>query len=372
MEDLAKSKDYLSKMAKQPASLIPDEAIPLLQEHALFSGSFQQLTGLENPWEVNMKVFTKLHDKLLTVENQLRQNFPDQDITCMIAKDSIYWITYDLQQTIQEQINQSLSNMQNGGLLPVWQMTTSELLNNHIENMKKLILAVSHDVVLLQLLKDTFGENINFLNREFENCERVVKLLIDDLQDQGHFLSKAMSENLHFYERIRITYEMIERGEIDLDNLGYSVEALEQAELKLDERCKKELPSYKQRLTSIMSQMRESLRESENTQLSRSSRWVLAFSMVEEMPQGFKGQAEIANIETEGYSMMVSSREDELGPSESGQNALKSAEEAKAGTPPEPEPVPEAEPEPEPEPEPQEAGSQKKKRIRMAYTSRRR
>lgn len=354
----------------QPASIIPDDLIPLLEEQAVYIASFSQLVKADKPWDVDMKIFRELHRTLLKIEIELRKNFVGEDITCVIANQCMYWATSDLMKTVTEKVNTRLDAMKHGGPVPVWKQTSSELLNTHISNMKQLILAVSHDVVLLTLLKDKLGDNIHMLNREFEKCEHLVRILLEDIKEQGHFLSRAMSTNMHLFERCRITRDMIERGEIDEDKLGYSLEVLEKAEQQLDERCRKEMPAYRQRITSIFSHMQEALRDGESTQLTRASRWSLAFTMLGDAPEGFRGQAQMAESENKGYTMMVSAREEELGPSEAGQSALKAAEEAEHYSP-EPEPKEKPAPEPKPEPQSEEPPKKKKSTNRMAFSSRR-
>ena len=107
------------------------------------------------------------------------------------------------------------------------------------------------------------------------------------------------------------------------------------------------------------------------TQLTRSSRWEYAFSLLgSNVPDGYGGQSMVAEKERDGLQTIVASREEELGESEEGKDALQAAEQA-AKTKESPAPDVKTEgPSPEPKPEP--APERKSAVSRMARTSRRR
>lgn len=355
-------------MSNRPATLVPEEAIPILEEKAIIQATFEQLTGTGKPWEINLRKFNELREKLHRVEKELRAANPGKEITCIIGERGMYWLFDDAFNAYKEKIEAAVNAVKTDGPMPVWRYTTAELLESHVNNMRQLIMAVAHDEVMLTMLKESLGDNHLLLNREFENCERNVRAMLDDIRDQGEFLLSTMSHDILMAERCRITREMIERGAISENDLGYTAADLREVEKVVDKRCSKALPAYQKRIASMYSIMQEEMRKSESTQLSRASRWVLAYSLME-APQGFRGQAEIASKEHESLATVVASREQELGESEEGKKALKVSEEAVRAKEPAPVPPPKKE---KPEPEPVEEMPVKKKVARMATISRRR
>lgn len=353
-------------MSNKPATLIPESAVPILEEKAIIRASFEQLTGVAHPWEINIRKFNEIRKKLYRVERELRDNNPTREVTCIIGERGMYWLFEDAYEAYRETIEEAVKELKDGGPMPVWRYTTTEMLEAHVGNMRQLIMAVAHDAVLLDMLKDSLGDNHVMLNREFENTERNVRAMLDDIRDQGEFLLSSVSHDLLMVERCRITREMIERGVVSEEQLGYSAEELRRVEDVLDERCKKDLPAYEKRLAAIYSRMKDEMRKSESTQLVRSSRWVLAYSLLGEAPQGFRGQAEVASKEHETLSTVVKSREEELGESDEGKKALATAEEAVRAK----EPPPPPEPKEESKEEPVEEPKKKKKITRMAFSSR--
>lgn len=360
----------------QPTTLIPNEMIPILQNQALFSGDFTDFTGLENPWEVDVRAYTNLHDKLLTVENSIRSQYPDEEVTAIIAGTSLFWLSNDTLFGLRAEINDAIDRIKNQELLPTWRMTTAELLDIHIANMKRLILASAHDLALFDLLRPSFGDNAELLKREFLKCKRLVLLMLSEIEQHGNYCSSVITDNTKLYERFCITKRMIENGDLLLSQAGYSLSELKQVEEILDQRCKNEMPAYRQRIASMSNQMKDILRQGESTQLTRVSRWVMAYGMIDEPPKGFRGHADIVNMENEGLSLLVRAREEELGSSEVGQKALRDAMEAKSpATNGEQQ---KTEPAPEPPQQPSEPvsgnGSQTKKKSvrRMVFTSRNR
>ncbi len=352
-------------MSTRPATLVPEEAIPILEEKAIIQATFEQLTGTGKPWEINLRKFNELRDKLHRVESELRATNPGKEITCIIGEKGMYWLFEEAFNAYKEKIEDAVKAVKEEGPMPVWRYTTAELLESHVNNMRQLIMAVAHDEVMLTMLKESLGDNHVMINREFENCERNVRAMLDDIRDQGEFLLSTMSHDILMAERCRITRDMIEKGAIQESDLGYTANDLREVEKVIDERCKKALPAYQKRIASMYSIMQEEMRKSESTQLARASRWVLAYSLMEP-PEGFKGQAEIANKEHESLATVVASREEELGESEEGKKALKVSEEAaQTKTPP-------VEEIPEPEPVEEEPPAKKKKVARMATISRRR
>ena len=354
-------------MVNNPAVLISDDLIATLEKEALFERPFEELTGTTHPWEVQYATIRTMRADLQKTELGVRQAYPDRDVTCVLSGTGAYWLPRGGLEKFLKELNIPLKQLKITGPLPVWKLTTGEIFSSHISNMRQLILAVSHDLVLLDQLHDSLGANHDFLHREFERCERSVRVLLAEIKNQGPNLANAVSESMMLFERARITEAMLDRGEITVKDLGYNLEDLHRAQELLDKRCRKELPAYQQRIQAAYNQMQNALRGGESTQLSRASRWEFAFSLMGTAPKGYEGQMIVSEKERDGLMTVVASREEELGESELGKTALADAHEAMSAKGVEPEaPVEVAIDEPS-APEPQ---TKKKSVTRMAFTSR--
>lgn len=355
-------------MASNPAVLITDDLVELLEKEALHSTSFIDLTGTQNPWDVDYKNIRVIRSKLNDAEFGIRQAYSEKDVTCILAGKGAFWMPQGGLEKFLEKLEIPLKQLKIEGPIPTWKLTSAEIFSSHISNMRQMIMAASHDLILLDQLKENLAGNHDFLHREFERCERSLRLLLDEIKNQGPNLKHAMTQSAMLFERTKITRAMFENGEASPETLGYSLEDLGKAQKLLEEKCRRELPAFQQRIASVSSHLKESLRNGEHTQLTRASRWDMAFSMLgQNIPQGYSGQSMVADKERDGLQSVVASREQELGESEEGKQALQIAQEVnelKSTPPPEPK---------APEPEPAQELTPKQKEIRrMARTSRRR
>ncbi len=357
-------------MSSNPAVLITDDLIELLEKESLYTSSFTDLTGTPNPWEVDYKNIRGIRESLANSELGLRQAYPGKDITCVLSGKGAFWMPQGGLETFLEKLDIPIKQLKIEGPTPVWKLTSAEIFSSHISNMRQMIMAASHDLILLEQLKENLGSNHDFLHREFEGCERSLRLLLDDIKNQGPNLKHAMTQSAMLYERIKITRALIENGQVKPEDLGYSLEDLEKAHKIMLDRCRKELPAFQQRIDAANSHLREDLRGGEQTQLTRCSRWDMAFALLgENIPQGYGGQSLVADKERDGMQSVVASREQEMGETEEGKKALDASKEV---TEMKRQPEPEAPP-PEPEPEAVETPPQKQSQVRrMARTSRRR
>jgi exonuclease VII small subunit len=347
--------------------------VAILEREALYKISFLELTGTQHPWDVDYKILKQVQAKLKSAEETVRKTYPDEELTCVISGHGAFWLPLAGLEEFVKGFEKPLNKLKLDGPLPVWKLTTAEVIASHISNMRRLLLTACHDLILLEQLKDSLGNNHTFLQREFENCERTVRKLLEEIAKQGPNLTRAISTNFMLMDRVRITEEMIERGELKSETLGYSLDDLRRAENVLEERCKKELPAFRQRLQALFNQMQQALREGESTQLIRASRWEMAFAMIGKPPPGFQGYSIVSEAERNSMSIIVSSREEELGSSEIGKTAMKATNEVRSmkGEISEPEPVEEKPPEETAE-EVESENENKKNIRRMAFHDRKR
>ncbi|RJP19030.1 MAG: hypothetical protein C4527_27860 [Candidatus Omnitrophota bacterium] len=309
-----------------------DDLIGTFQEKALHSVAFEDVAGTSLAWEVDLKRFERIRKTLNSIESGLRSSFPNHEITFVVSSQGGLWLTHQETEqflfTLQKQVDQ----LKDGGPMPVWRLTTAELFESHVQNLKYLTLAIAHDTTLLTSLKEPLGTHHTLMHREFLHSHRIVNDLADEIQRNGNQLTYALYDSNVMMERTQITQEMIERGFVSEQELGYSLETLKKVQVILDRRCREKLPQYRKQMQVANNRLQDNLRRGESTQLSRVSRWELAFALMGNPPVGYRDQAKMASIEREGYSNFVRSREEELGESEAGVHALSVAEEAESKT----------------------------------------
>lgn len=315
-------------ITSRPTALISDEMVQVLEKIAIGKETFQNLTGVEYPWEIDRKTFSIIRERLIHIEMELRYRHSNHNLLCMATGESVYWLEEHNLDVLQEQMVQTIQNLNENGPMPVWKCTTAETLINHLRNIKRLILAVAHDSILLDQLKNHLGERHKVISREFELAERTILDLLSSLHDNGSKIGHALNQDIILLERCRITQKMIEEGEATERDLGYTQMQIEEAIEKLTERCRRALPTAPLLMRSLNQFCRDALRKGESSQLTRASRWEILLSLVEDIPEESKAFLQLMSLERNGMSRFVASRERELGISEDGQNALGKAQEA--------------------------------------------
>ncbi|MGC9327072.1 MAG: hypothetical protein ACP5I1_05535 [Candidatus Hinthialibacter sp.] len=309
-------------MSEKPAVLISDKFIERLTDHAICDVSFRELSGKTHPCEVKLNAYQEIRSKLSHIETTLRTANPIMDITCVVTGQGVYWLAHEGMEVYLKNLEEVKKRLDEGGAYPIWKMTSTEIFTSHEYNLRQLILAAAHDMVLLDLLKDSLGEDVGSLQNEFEICERRVRILLENMVERKEDLNFILSPNIVLYERIRITREMVNRGMLQFQNLGYNLQDLDEAQSSLEKRCAKDFPTFHQRERSAFDQIKESLRQGECAQLRRVDQLDKTFIRLGAPPIGFQSQARLAHEEREALVAIVKSRESELGESDIGQKAL--------------------------------------------------
>ncbi len=363
--------------AINPAFFISQDAVDFLMDCNIHQVTFYELAHTHNPWEIHFEWFQQIKKEIENLELTLRTSYPNRNIAALITDNRMFWIFGEKLNEYLNMQSKTVKEILSGGAFPTWKMTSAELAGGHVDNLRHIILTAAHDEVLLHQLRKPLGGNFTLMHREFELGEKYVYQMLEYVKKYGPSIALAMKESFVMMERCRVTFEAIQRGEVNLDNLGYSVDDLESVKQILNERCQQEFPAYLKQFDAIHQMMTNAIREGENTQLIRLSRWELAIALLEEIPETLIGHAELITFEREKLETIVRSRELELGPSMLGKQALDlnaRATAAKVEKQKPAEPVPEPEPvavEETPEPEPQTQEEPKKKyKHRMAFTSR--
>lgn len=368
--------------AINPAFFVSEETKDFLVENHIHQVSFHELTNTNYPWDVDYNLFRHIEKEIENTEITLRTSYPTRNIAALMTDNRMYWLFGEsLDEYLQLQ-QKSVKEVLSVGAFPTWKMTSAELAGGHIENLRHIILAAAHDEVLLDQLRKPLGGNFSLMHREFELGEKYVYQMLEYVKKYGPSISLAMKESFVMMERCRVTFDAIQRGEVDLESLGYTVDELDEVKKILNHRCQQEFPAYLKQFDAIHQMMTNAIREGENTQLIRLSRWELAIALLEDIPDSFIGQAELIGFEREKLETIVRSRELELGPSLLGKQALDiNARAVAAKEEKQKEKVKQPIPQPEPEEELVAANMEeqeleledepkKKYKHRMAFTSR--
>ncbi|HQQ00922.1 MAG TPA: hypothetical protein PLY86_20910 [bacterium] len=348
----------------------PDPILAVLYEVQVHNCSFRQLTGVDDPWQLNRSRIERTRDRMAREDRVARGQYPGKDISCIAWTDGAFWLLPEGVQKYAEAMDRNRSLANGRSIQPIWRMTLRELLLQHTANLRQLVLSVAYDLVSIEILKEKLPSDHAMLKKEFARCEKIVGDLVEELLKERERLGKVLTENVELYERTLITEQMLRRGEVSEEVLGYTVEDLRRAQDRVRDLCQQELNVYQHVLGVSRGRMQEGLRSGEHTQLTRTSRWDYTFHQFAEPPEGFMGFAMLVSHERKRLAAIVSSREEELGFSEEGKELLDMSK--KLDTIPEPGKAPAVEEPPQEPPTKEEPPKEAKKKIvrRMATADR--
>ncbi|MDX9755616.1 MAG: hypothetical protein RBU29_16750 [bacterium] len=318
-------------MNRSPAVFFSSTLLPLLEKHSICKVAYEELTETQFPWEMDRLRLHSTRKKMARIDLNLRAAHTAADITCLLAGEGAYWLDAQGFPPIHTSLQETLDGKRPNASLPIWKMTTAEMYSSHIDNLRRLVLTTSYDGVILEQLKRELGDHHTFFMQEFEHYDRYVRVLLDDMKDQGPNLQFAQSDTIILIERAHITQHILDNHIMTPQQLGYSRQDLLRVIQILEKRCSAETPTFRKRLETISSQMISALRDSEATQLSRASRWEFTFSLLKPAPLGYRGLAKLSTIEREFFQFLVTSREEELGASEQGTAVLQAASDVNSG-----------------------------------------
>jgi len=312
-------------MPSKPAILIESQLEPVLEQAAVCRISFKDLTGSTSPWNLDHKTLHELRATLARFEHLIRANNPQEEITCVISGQGVAWLPETGMQTYFQELDRLSRPRCQAELFPLWKMTTVELFSQHADTMRKLVMSVAHDLVLLEQMKTPLGSHHLLLLREFEQGERGIRLWLNESKDHKNDVAFLSSQEIIILERTQITRALLESGQLREEQIGYSLGDLIRVHDLLHQRCKRLYPIYHKRLQSVNNGIKNALREGEFTQLRRASRWELAFALIGSPPPGYRGQARLATKLRELFTEVVEAREKEMGQTPAGQEVLTAA-----------------------------------------------
>ncbi|MFH1740481.1 MAG: hypothetical protein ABIH23_15840 [bacterium] len=340
----------------------PDPVLAVLYEVQVHFASFRQLTGVDDPWHLTRDRIKRTHERMGREDRIVRAQYEGKDVTCLAWTDGAFWLLPEGVEKYAAAIEETRAAGDGAPTQPVWRMTLRELLVQHTGNLKQLVMSVAYDLVAIESLREKLPTDHTMLKNEFARCERIVGDLIEELLKERERLGKVLGNNVELYERVLITEQMLERGEISEESLGYSSQDLRRAQSRIRDLCQEELTVYEHVLNVARGRVQEGLRGGEHTQLTRTSRWDYTFHQFEEAPSGFLGLSSLVSFERRRLAAIVASREKELGESEEGKTLLQTA--AEIDRPKEPPPE-----EPTPPPKEEAPKEVKKKLVRRMATA---
>lgn len=311
----------------QSRSLYNPSIETLLSGKANHFASFQELTGIEYPWEADTNRFHHAQKNLYTLDKKNRGNSTTA-VTTVVGSEGIYWLIGDGLDEFLGKFDEHIRVMQSEGPMPVWRLTSSEMFTDQISNMKRLLLTSIQDRVLMANLKESMGQQSDLMSREFSRSHKSVFKILEDIRQQTGNVEMMYQYDIITMERARITMEMLQRKTTSEDELGYASADLNRAIQFLDHRLRANNPRFMKIIETVQSHLKNDLRHSESNQLSRAGYWDLAFQTMSNVPTSYEGQPRVAHSELRGYRVMVLSREQEMGMSDVGRSALLTANKA--------------------------------------------
>ncbi len=303
-------------------ALITKDMTTVLDKTALKHLSFTELAGTDSIWKINTQSYETIRAILAKQEARLRKLYPTEDLTCIISGKGVYWVDQAGFKEFIGPLNKTVTQLREQGPLPIQYCTTMELLACFTDNLRRLILASAHDSVLLDYLSIYLGPYNQFVSREFQTSRDRIYQFFSEFEEIAPNMECFYNQDSTLFERCRITRQMIEQGDITEKNLGYQLDQLKYAEEILLERCQKEVPLFQKRVESFFQHIQQCLRQSECSQLHRANRWEMTFSFTGNPPLSYRKYLLMAVVEQDGFSSMVTSREQEMGRTDFGKEAL--------------------------------------------------
>lgn len=309
-------------------SLYDHSVCKLLDRVSVTRTSFEEMTGTPHPWEMMNGALNGVQNQFLQIESDLSANHKNGSLTCVKTAEGAFWLNRSGVDSLMDELNYSVGSMTQKGPASLWNYTSIELFTQNLENLKRLIIATSHDRVEIKRIQELLNGNGDNIITELNKANAAMDDLLLKVKNHAPHVSIASLSDVILFERAKITIDLLQNQVKTETQLGYDRETLKRAYNLLETRCASKVKNFRQRIHSFMLMFREELRQSEILQLLLSGRWGLSLSMLEAPPESLTGLIRVIRKETDWFSAFVTSRENELGASPSGANALAMAEKA--------------------------------------------
>ncbi|MFH1739153.1 MAG: hypothetical protein ABIH23_09100 [bacterium] len=300
-----------------------DPILSALDKAQVHFADFQKLTGVDDVRELTFNRIRKTRERIAREDRTVRFNNSGNGVTCLPWTVGAFWLRHEGLLEYFKVVQRVNATQGNSGVQPAWQLTVREVVNQHIGNLRQLVLSLAYDWVIIEAFSGKLLSHDHVaLNKELTRCEQVVQDLIQKLLVERESIGSLLGVNVELYERAHITERMIHNGDIDETALGSTLEKLRLAQERARELCRQELAVFEQLLEATRGNVEEGLREGERAQFARVNRLDYTFQRIEEIPDGFVGLASLVAFDRRRLAAVVASREEELGPSKEGEALL--------------------------------------------------
>lgn len=303
----------LSNSVVKPTAVITEEILSLLESNSFYSTTFKELTGAQVPWSISPSAIQNIQEKFGEIETILHTAYPDQVILCFVAEKGAFWLMEDRINFLFEHLDRQSNQIYSHGVLPVWKLTASEMISIILKNFRRQVLSAAYDYFMLKKIKPLLGPQYKFVSREFANFEKRLFLLMEQVKSYLPRLYISLLESCILYERCLITQEMFNRLEITQESIGYSMEKLEMARERLQDKCSRIHPKCLHEIMMIRGFIESTYRDSEAVQLGRFSQWEFTFNLTDHLPPDIQYHEKLISTEKDSLDRLVSQRVEELG-----------------------------------------------------------
>ncbi|MDP8244339.1 MAG: hypothetical protein P9L94_09685 [Candidatus Hinthialibacter antarcticus] len=309
-------------------SLYDHAVCKLLDRVSVTRTSFEEMTGTTHPWEIMNGSLNHVQNQFLQIENDLSANHKDGSLTCVKTAEGAFWLNKSGVDTLMDELNHTIVNVTQKGPSPLWSYTSIELFTQNLENLKRLIIATSHDRVEIKRLQTLLNGNGDNILAELNKANAAMDELLTKVKNHAPHVSIASLPDVVLFERAKITFDLLQKHVKTEQQLGYDRVTLKRVYDMLEARCGSRVKNFRQRIQSFMLMFREELRQSEILQLMLSGRWGICLATLDSSPDSLNGLTRVVRKEIDWFTTFVSSREQEQGPTPTGVNAVAMAEKA--------------------------------------------
>ncbi len=285
--------------------------------------SFSRLTGVDDLRKLTFNRIRKTRERIAREDQELRLKNEHKDLSCLPWTVGAFWLNPQGLNDYFSTVEKIQTDRRGSAVQPMWQMTLRELLNQHMGNLRQLVLSLAYDWAIIELLSGKLASRDHLtLSKEITRCEQTVQDLIQQFLSEQESLVKLMTVNIEIYERACLTERMIRSGSKAESSVAGTLKNLKRAQERARELCRQELAIFDQLLTSIRGKVQEELRQGEWTQLTRTNRLNFALFQTEELPGGYATLASLVAFERKRLTACVLAREKELGATDEGNSLI--------------------------------------------------
>lgn len=305
-----------------------NHACSLLDKLCITRTSFEEMTGTTHPWEVTNGAYSSIQKQFDLIENDIQAANTNGPITCVKTQEGAFWLNSDGIDSLLDSLDKPLEILTRQGPSPLWRYTSAELFSQHLENLRRLIISATHDKCFLNRIKNRLPADYDNLANEINKIIKQLDDLLKQIKNDAPQVQVASDNDIYLYERARITFDLLQHRVVNEASLGYDRQTLQRAFEILEQRCGGKVANLRQRIQALFLMFRDEVRQSEILQLILAGRWDISLAHLGKNANGLSDLVRLTRKEVQGLSAMVQSREDEIGPSPAGANALALAEKA--------------------------------------------